>query len=142
MQLASFFLYITCIPNVLSTIYYVDPSSSSGGSGSSWNSAFESLDVALTAATRPVDKIWLKGGATYIPSNPQNRTDCFITNHGLELYGGFAGTETNIQQRNVNNPPSIISGDIGSIGDTSDNCYHVIQYTRALTLDSVIIQDG
>eukprot|EP01083_Nonionella_stella_P152275 487790_1 len=142
--LSTFIIEILVIQNTISSRYYVDPSTSSGGSGSSWNDALNTLDSALVVATKRTDEIWLKGGFTYTPSygNPPDRAHCFVTNYGLTLYGGFDGTETTTNQRKINTSPSILSGDIGTIDDISDNCYHVIQYTRTLTLDNVIIQHG
>eukprot|EP01084_Bolivina_argentea_P268918 456899_1 len=134
------FLFIAvCIQNIASITYYVDPSQS-GGSGISWTTAFNTLDAALLSANNP-SEIWLMGGL-YIPSNPSNRDDCFITKNGITIYGGFDGSESNINQRKSITSASIISGDIGVINDGTDNCYHVIQYTQTLSLDNVIIQHG
>ena len=137
--------FILILNDVSSTTYYVDPSISSSGLGTSWATAFDNLDDALSSATKTSDQVWLKGGYTYIPSNPSDRTDCFYPNNGIKIYGGFDGDESSIDDRatNINNrPESIISGDIGILNDNSDNCYHVIQYNVELTLDCVIIQDG
>jgi predicted outer membrane repeat protein len=46
--------------------------------------------------------------------------------NNLGIYGGFAGTETQLAQRNWNSNLCILSGDIGTVADTSDNSYHVI----------------
>ncbi len=136
-----FSLILSQIQICISTRYYVDGGASSGGLGASWNSPFNTLDTALSSATTSGDEVWLKGGYTYIPSNPSDRTDCFIPNSGITIYGGFDGSESDIN-RNINNAPSIISGDIGIINDNTDNCFHVIQYTKILSLDNVIISDG
>eukprot|EP01083_Nonionella_stella_P146095 459063_1 len=90
-------MFIFCILVVQNTVYatryYVDPSisDSSDGSGSTWLNALNTLDLALTVATNQTDEIWLRGGFAYIPSNPIDRTDCFITPNGLSIYGGFDG---------------------------------------------------
>lgn len=42
----------------------------------------------------------------------------FSLNNGVAIYGGFAGTETELEQRNVSANPSILSGDIGVEGGT------------------------
>eukprot|EP01084_Bolivina_argentea_P077430 140441_1 len=135
-----FFSWILCICIISATVYYVDPSSSAGN-GLSWQNSFNTLDMALLLAT-PLDEIWLMGGKTYTPSNPSDRTDCFISNIGIAILGGFSGTETVPEQRDSNFATSILSGDIGIIGENHDNCYHVITYKQSLTLDNVIIQHG
>ena len=131
--------------SIVASRYHVDPSKSSSGNGLSWSNAFNSLDTALSSATKLIDEIYLKGGYTYYPSNPTDRTDCFKPNKGISIYGGFSGTETDSSERAgivEDRPKSIISGDIGILNDKLDNCYHVIQYNQLLTLDGVIIQDG
>src|SRR5258705_229935 len=42
-------------------IWFVDASVPPGGSGASWTSAIDSLDVALSVAT-PADQIWVAAG--------------------------------------------------------------------------------
>ena len=138
-------LIVTQFNVISSTTYYVDPSKSTSGFGESWSDACNSLSSALSYAQYSWDEIWLRGGYTYYPSDPKDRTDCFVTNNGVSIYGGFEGTESSLDERNADpnaRPQSIISGDIGILGDVTDNCYHVIQYQQSLTLDSVVIQDG
>ena len=129
---------------VLSAIYHVDPSCNISGSGVSWQNPIKYLDTALIMAQSSIDEIWLKGGKTYIPNFTKDRSQCFKPSNGIKIYGGFIGRETNINQRQLSSPElqSILSGDIGVIGDNSDNCYHVIQYKQTLYLDNIIIQYG
>jgi hypothetical protein len=44
----------------------------------------------------------------------------------MALYGGFAGTESLRSQRNPVSHPTILSGDIGTPGDRTDNSIHVV----------------
>uniref|UniRef100_UPI0015CD898C HYR-like domain-containing protein n=1 Tax=Winogradskyella wichelsiae TaxID=2697007 RepID=UPI0015CD898C len=46
----------------------------------------------------------------------------------VQLYGGFAGTETTLTARDlsITTNTSILSGDIGTLNDISDNTYHVV----------------
>ena len=129
---------------LLSARYYVDPDAPDYGVGSSWNTAFNTLDAALSSALGNGDEIFLKGNSTYYPQT-NTRTDCFVANDGITIYGGFFGHENGKNGRlsNINNrPKSIISGDIGTKNDISDNCYHVLQYTKSLSLDCVVIEGG
>eukprot|EP00484_Ammonia_sp_Unknown_P013894 CAMPEP_0197072120 /NCGR_PEP_ID=MMETSP1384-20130603/209934_1 /TAXON_ID=29189 /ORGANISM="Ammonia sp." /LENGTH=1656 /DNA_ID=CAMNT_0042510935 /DNA_START=66 /DNA_END=5037 /DNA_ORIENTATION=- len=125
------------------TIYYVNPDGFSSGIGTSWSDAFLSLDEALTAATSSGDEVWLKGSNTYIPDTT-SRSECFEAWRGIVIYGGFAGNETSPSQRSnyTVTTASILSGDIGVVGDLLDNCYHVLTYSTQLTLDGVIIEHG
>jgi predicted outer membrane repeat protein len=63
----------------------------------------------------------------------------------VKLYGGFNGTETEIDQRNLTTNISVLSGDIGISDDTSDNSYHVIQVVgpaEPIVLDGFTVTGG
>ena len=47
----------------------------------------------------------------------------------MALYGGFVGTETDRSERNWVTNVTILSGDIGVVGDNSDNSYAVVTGT-------------
>jgi uncharacterized repeat protein (TIGR02543 family) len=77
------------------------------GSGTSWTDA-ASLTTALSGDASG-DQIWVEQG-TYKPSSV---TTYFTLDAGVELYGGFAGTESSLAARvNPTLTPSILSGDI------------------------------
>lgn len=44
----------------------------------------------------------------------------------MKIYGGFDGTETLLTQRNWSTQTTVLSGDIGTIGEVADNSYHVV----------------
>ncbi len=98
--------------------------------GSSWTDAFTSLQTALSYATEN-SEIWVARG-TYKPTIKVNgnsdRHKSFLMKKRISLIGGFSGTETAINQRNIANNPTILSGDIGVANDSTDNCYHIVTY--------------
>ena len=104
---------------LLATIFVNDDASGSNN-GTNWTNAFNSLQVALAAATSG-DDIWVAGG-TYTPGS--NRSDTFNLKAGVDLLGGFAGTESTPGQRSGGNT-TILTGSIGADGN-SDNSYHVV----------------
>ena len=77
------------------------------GNGSAWNNAYGSLVSALTAA-QSSDEIWVSAG-TYKPTTGTDRTASFTLKNNVGIYGGFAGTETARDQRNITTNVTIIN---------------------------------
>ncbi|MCG2590997.1 choice-of-anchor Q domain-containing protein, partial [Rhodohalobacter sulfatireducens] len=100
-------------------IVYVDQNVSGGiGSGDSWSNAITELRDALTwAANWDGDadgtlQIWVAEG-TYLPTDDgTDREASFTLVDQVEIYGGFAGNETNLEERDPQANESILSGDI------------------------------
>ncbi|MDB9393081.1 cadherin domain-containing protein [Microcystis aeruginosa] len=116
-----------------------------GGSnnGTSWVDAFTSLQDALAAA-KSGDTIWVAGG-TYKPTTGTDRNATFTLKNHVEIYGGFAGSETSLSQRNVATNVTILSGDIGTVNSATDNVYHVVTGSLAAStavLDGLTISGG
>jgi predicted outer membrane repeat protein len=80
--------------------WYVDGSIGTSGDGTSWLSAFQTIQEALTVAASG-HEIWIKQG-TY---SLYRELDWLVF-----LYGGFDGTETLRSQRDWENNPTIIDG--------------------------------
>jgi len=111
--------------------------------GKSWATAFITLQDALSAAQYG-DSIWIADGV-YYPAEDNDRAASFNLKNGVHIYGGFAGHEDELEQRDWIANPSVLSGDIGIAGDSLDNSYHVIRAigTGPNTLiDGLHISDG
>lgn len=115
---------------------YVNHNATGANNGTSWTDAYTNLQTAIDAATIG-QEIWVSSG-TYKPSAyplgcigcNSNRDYVFSLKNGVMLYGGFSGTETAVNQRifytqGLQNE-TVLSGDIGIVGDTIDNCFHVV----------------
>ena len=101
---------IMCFGTFLAAqVVYVDADATGNGDGSSWSDAFTTLDAALDAAESG-DALWIADG-TYIPADGANDTLYYTIDRDLALYGGFAGTETSLAERDPSQDPTIISGD-------------------------------
>ena len=130
-------------------IVYVDSSKTTSGDGSSWANAFTTLAEGLYAAHNctTLPQIWVAKG-TYTPRNgfttvAVSRDSSFrILRNGIKLYGGFAGGETTLSARNVAVNPTVLSGDIGAVGNPADNCYHVVTVVSSSTMDTSTRIDG
>ncbi|MBK9256195.1 MAG: hypothetical protein IPM42_11965 [Saprospiraceae bacterium] len=135
-------------------ILYVNVNATGLNNGSSWDDAFTGLNSALVSTCPDITQIWVAAG-TYKPTAyPQSCTNCnstrdyaFLLREGISVYGGFNGTETLLEERNINTHVTILSGDIGNQNDASDNVYHVAiaafaNTTSTAGIDGFTIRDG
>lgn len=118
-----------------SRVLYVNVEAAGANNGQSWAEAYRSLQDALAAA-EPGQSIWVAAG-TYRPGD--ERWDSFHLKTGVPLYGGFAGTETNVTQRDPWTYRTILSGEIGDPSDRWDNVYHVIVAAPSTRLDGFTV---
>jgi len=96
---------------------YVRAGAAPGGNGSSWGQAMVYLQDALDLADRlDIDEIWVAAGRYYpddgASSDDGDNDSTFGLKSGQRIYGGFAGSETEFDQRNVAANRSLLSGDI------------------------------
>jgi len=111
------------------TVLYVDVDAEPGGDGTTWATAFVDLTDALSAAagsSGQVNQIWVAAGVYKPDRATGDRSASFHLGNGLALYGGFAGGETDLAERDVSLNLTTLSGDLGVPGDTSDNSFHVV----------------
>ena len=141
-----FSFYITQISS--QSIIYVNSGASGNNDGSSWSDAYSDLQSALDNASKG-DSIWIASG-TYNPSKDKtgnasptdNRTKTFQLVDSVFLYGGFAGGESSFSSRDWETNEAILSGDLGTVDDTSDNCYNVVRGIDNAILDGFTITCG
>ncbi len=88
-------------------VLYAAPFARGSGDCSSWANAC-TLQTALSNAISG-DEIWVRQGV-YYPGAA--RSDSFTLKSGVAIYGGFAGTETQRDQRDWQTNRTILSGDI------------------------------
>jgi len=69
--------------------------------GSSWETAYHTVQEGVNAAVSG-DEVWVAAG-TYV--------ECITLNDGVALYGGFAGTETQRDQRDWKANETILDGE-------------------------------
>src|SRR6056297_893165 len=125
------------------SIIYVDVSASGNNDGTTWSDAYNDMQDALTNASMG-DTIWVAQG-TYLPTATADRTIYFEIPDGVSVYGGFAGSEIQKDQRDWEDNATILSGDIGTVDDSTDNSYHVVWFdhvTAQTVLDGFTITRG
>ncbi|WP_124979917.1 T9SS type A sorting domain-containing protein [Nonlabens xiamenensis] len=91
------------------TKVYASTTGSGSFSGDSWANS-TTLGAALSMVTQN-GEIWVKSG-TYKPTSGTNRMVPLDVDKSVSLYGGFAGNETNINQRVLGANPTILDGDL------------------------------
>lgn len=127
-------------------IIYVQ--SGATGNGTSWNNATGNLQATLQNATSGT-QVWVAAGTYY----PMTCTACsfddrqisFNVSQNVKLYGGFAGNESNLGQRDIAANPTILSGNIDQDNTVNSNSYSIIRthdVTDETIIDGFIIEDG
>ena len=134
------------------TLIYVDGSRPNNlGDGTSWATAKRDVQAGINTVGAGGD-VWVKAG-TYLPTQDPNgdaytadaRNKAFyLTTKDVRLYGGFAGNETLLSQRNVATNVTILSGDLDGSAGTND-AYHVLvtrNRSNACVVDGFTITGG
>jgi len=142
--------------------YVLGNGGNDSNNGTTWAQAFKNLQKALSVAVTG-DEIWV-AKAVYYPDNGgsyplDSRDSTFILKNGVKVYGGFAGTESSLTQRNITVNATILSGDVDNNDNNIDgnfiaettgdlfglNAYHVITTNGTnpeTVLDGFIITAG
>ncbi len=106
---------------------FVKADASGANNGTSWVNAFRQVQPALNAAASG-DEVWVAAG-TYV----ENLT----LKLGVALYGGFAGNETDLAQRNCAANPAILDGNqAGSVVTSPPGA------TETTRIDGFTIRNG
>ena len=120
------------------TIFHVDQNVQGGQqTGLNWANAFPNLQQALAVA-HAGDEIWVAKGV-YYPTTTTDRSISFVLKQGVGLYGGFAGTEASLLQRDFIQNETLLSGNIGNPLESTDNSRSIV---TGQGLDSTACIDG
>ncbi len=117
--------------------YHVNSWATGNGTGLTWTNAYTDLQAALSVVI-PGDEIWVAAGQ-YKPTSGTSRTIAFTLRNGVNVFGGFSGIETNIDQRDIASNPTVLSGDIGNLGENGDNSHSVV---KANGINTSVMLDG
>ena len=115
-------------------VIYVDQDAAGDGTGANWTDAYRELSDALHFAdcSSSVSQIWVAEGVYEPVDEGAGRNATFQLIDGVLLYGGFAGTETQLSGRDPAGHPTVLDG--------HGQCYHVV--TGPSVSDSTTAIDG
>lgn len=145
-------LALAAVPHAGSARIFVRSGAPDGGDGSSWAAAYSRLESALSSGTG--EEIWVARGSYTPPPNPdpnltpseQRRRTSFLIPPGTRVYGGFSGSESTLDQRDVRANATVLSGDMQA-DDThrdargitptpddivGDNALHVVRFDATI----------
>src|SRR6185436_14088029 len=104
--------FLLFAPAVFAGTRYVNVGLTTGANnGSSWADAHRGADGVAVALNLAVagDQIWVAGG-TYLATTAGTRSATHVLKNNVELYGGFAGFEASLAQRDIFANPTTLSG--------------------------------
>ncbi|MBK6712745.1 MAG: hypothetical protein IPG51_20800 [Chloroflexi bacterium] len=143
-------LVVVVIPAKAATgpLCYVDAAATGMNNGDTWADAYPDLTAALSDGH--CTEIWVAAGV-YQPG--ATRAESFALADGVAVYGGFAGVEMFLSERDWKTNVTILSGDIDNDDTNTDgnyiaestadilggNSYHVVTGSGT---DSTAILDG
>ncbi|GAB3707639.1 hypothetical protein GCM10027592_41970 [Spirosoma flavus] len=133
--------YRLTVQDAFSPIRYVKQGGAGTGNGNSWANA--SADLQSQIDLVGVTQVWVAAG-TYKPGGDANsdQSVSFSMKNGVAIYGGFANTGSPaLAERNPTTFTTLLSGDIGTPDDNSDNSFHVIS-NDGNGLNATAVLDG
>jgi|TARA_B110000977_G_C11043245_1_gene479585 parallel beta-helix repeat protein len=144
-NILSLILFLIISLNSQSQIIYVKQDATGLNDGTNWENAYTDLSTAINSSQS--GQIWVTEGLYFpstdldgeIPTDPKLKT--FKLKLNIAIYGGFVGVETDLDQRNWINHPTILSGNIGDPNLYTDNLKNVIS-SEYVDLNSNTILDG
>lgn len=104
------------------------------GDGTSWENASGDIQAMIIdlSTNHESGEVWVASG-TYVPQHKVAEQDkdgaatteldrAFVLAKNISLYGGFAGYETSLEERDWKSNVSILSG----VLNDADKCYHIV----------------
>jgi len=145
LRLLLVFFILTMASKFYSQIIYIKQDAIGTKDGTSWENAYTDIETALASASDD-SELWIAAGNYHPGSLNPNINSTFAIRHNISIYGGFAGIEVYLEERDPELNLTILSGDIHNddvINDftnfKSDNTQHVVYVDSLLSL---VIIDG
>ena len=125
-------------PTIVSCGAVVYVKQGSNGDGSSWQSAFGDVQQAIAAASTDgkTHQIWVAAGTYYGDTTLPSVVNLV---GGISLYGGFAGTETSLSERDAAKNLTVLDGKNAKCVISQN---HDFVDTLSVVVDGFTIQNG
>lgn len=122
----------SCRPWVDSKVIYVDAAARGSNNGSDWRNAYTGLQQALNAAAASAgnEQIWIAHGTYPVPNGAG-----YVLPSGVQLFGGFLGSERYVGERDPSRNTTTLSGNA-----TASRVLVADQAT--IQIDGVIVTGG
>jgi len=117
---------LLCGKAASASVWYVSVAGSDSNAGTSWATAVQSIPAAITLA-QTGDQIWVQSGV-YIGKISLNKS--------IGFYGGFAGAETQLTQRNPSINVTILDG------NQTGSVLTLVGLTSSAVIDGFTIRNG
>ena len=105
--------------------------------GLTWSTAFRTIQAAIAVAQVYGAEVWVAEGV--YDEHRANSTGSLVMQQGVNVYGGFAGTETTRDTRDLEAHVTTIDGSTARNGSAA---YHVVLGANNATLDGFTITGG
>lgn len=129
-------------PGCEQCIVFVTSTGDDENDGGSWSQAKATLQGAIaTAEASGCPQVWVAEGE--YPAAPSGDPgEAVVLTPGLQLYGGFAGNEISLFERNPGDHPTVLDGELGDPEQASDNVCSVVVLADDSKIDGFTVRNG
>lgn len=127
------FLFLIVLSIPASATVYVDINASAGGDGTTWATAYQTIQDGINVAAIAKEAVWVAQGIY---------KEAIAMATGVAVYGGFQAGASDISERNPKVYVAIIDG--ATAGQYGSAAEHVVamQHVTNVTLDGLVITGG